>query len=116
MKNSKKKNSLYQQIYGIVRLIPHGKVASYGQIAAMLDSCTPRMVGYAMAALSSGSDVPWHRVINSQGRISQRSGGDDEIIQWALLEAEGICFDEQCRVDFSIVGWTGQNEKKILTR
>ena len=113
MKKSKKKTQIYKQIYNIVRLIPAGKIASYGQIAAMLDCCTPRMVGYAMAALPADSDVAWHRVINSQGRISQRSGGGGELIQRALLEAESISFDQFCRVDFSIVRWTGQSEKKF---
>ena len=102
---SKKKNPLFQQIYDIVRLIPEGRVASYGQIAAMLNRCTPRMVGYAMAALPSGSDVPWHRVINSQGKISRRAGGDGENIQRLLLEAEGVEFDSNGSVDFFKVGW-----------
>ena len=106
MKNSEKKHPLYQQIYEIVRLIPEGKVASYGQIAAMLNRCTPRMVGYAMAALPSGSNVPWHRVINSQGKISQRAGGDGENIQRLLLETEGVEFNSNGSVDFSKVGWS----------
>lgn len=102
---TKNENPIYQQIYDIVRLIPEGKVANYGQIAAMLAHCTPRMVGYAMAALPSGSDVPWHRVINSQGKISQRAGGDGENIQRLLLETEGVEFDSNGSVDFSKVGW-----------
>ena len=105
MTNSKKKNPLYQQIYKIVELIPEGKVASYGQIAAMLNRCTPRMVGYAMAALPSGNDVPWHRVINSQGKISKRAGGDGENIQRLLLEAEGIKFDADEKINFDQFGW-----------
>jgi len=103
--DTKNKNPIYCQIYEIVRLIPEGRVASYGQIAAMLNRCTPRMVGYAMAALPSGSDVPWHRVINSQGKISRRAGGDGENIQRLLLEAEGVEFDSNGSVDFFKVGW-----------
>jgi len=102
---AKKPTHIYQQIYAIVSLIPEGKVASYGQVAKLVERCTPRMVGYAMAALSPGSDVPWQRVINSQGKISRRVGGDDEKIQRALLESEGVEFDSQGRVDFSTVGW-----------
>ena len=64
---------IHKSIHRIVRLIPPGRVATYGQIAAFAGRCTPRMVGYAMAAIPSGSDVPWHRVINSRGTISLRS-------------------------------------------
>ncbi len=59
----------YEKIYQVVRKIPLGKVATYGQIAKIVDRCTPRMVGYAMAA-SKGADVPWQRVINYKGEIS----------------------------------------------
>ena len=111
MKSVYVKNSIYQQIYEIVSKIPEGKVASYGQIASILDRCTPRMVGYAMAALPSGSDVPWHRVINSQGKISPRAGGDGENIQRLLLETEGIKFDSTGSVNFLKVGWAGMKFK-----
>ncbi len=112
MNDLKIKGKIYQQIYELVRLIPEGKVASYGQIAAMLNRCTPRMVGYAMAALPSGSDVPWHRVINSQGKISQRAGGDGENIQRLLLETEDVEFNSNGSVDFSKVGWSTFTNKR----
>ncbi|MBN1348648.1 MGMT family protein [candidate division KSB1 bacterium] len=110
MKKKHTTRGLYQQIYEIVRQIPPGKVATYKQIAALLDRCTPRMVGYAMAAVPVGSDVPWQRVINSQGKISPRKGGDGAEVQRALLEAEGVTFDAQGRVDFNKVAWSGQIE------
>jgi len=91
----------------LVRMIPKGRVASYGQIARCIERCTPRMVGFAMAAVPHGSDVPWHRVINSQGMISVRSGGDGARIQRILLEAEGVRFDKKERVDLAKVGWKG---------
>ena len=69
-------------------------VATYGQIAAVVGRCSPLMVGFAMAAVPFDSDVPWHRVVNHQGRISSRGDGDGEQIQRILLEAEGIHFDE----------------------
>jgi methylated-DNA-protein-cysteine methyltransferase-like protein len=97
----------YQQIYTLVARIPAGKVATYGQIAAMLGSCTARMVGYAMAALPWGTEIPWQRVINRQGKISLRGGGDGALRQRQLLEAEGIQFDQNDRVDFDRVGWSG---------
>lgn len=95
----------YQTIYEIVRQIPPGRVTSYGQIAKMLDRCTPRMVGFAMASLPQGSDVPWHRVLNHQGRVSIRADGAPDPRQQAILEAEGVRFDEKGRVDFKAAGW-----------
>jgi methylated-DNA-protein-cysteine methyltransferase-like protein len=95
-----------------VRKIPHGKVASYGQIALMLppppsvdfDSYKafgPRWVGGAMAACPD--DVPWQRVINSQGKISERPGAER---QRQLLEEEGVQFVKD-KVDFKKYGWQG---------
>jgi methylated-DNA-protein-cysteine methyltransferase-like protein len=98
---------LYERIYAIVRQIPHGKVATYGQIAAIVGSCTARMVGYALAALPFDSDVPWQRVINRLGKVSPRSGGAGSALQRQLLEAEGVHFDHEGRVDFAKVGWIG---------
>jgi methylated-DNA-protein-cysteine methyltransferase-like protein len=94
----------YQKIYKIVRNIPTGKVMTYGQIAKMVSNCTPRMVGYAMAALSSGSDIPWQRVINSQGKVSLRSYGENEL-QQKLLEGEGIHFDKNHKLDLLEYRW-----------
>ncbi len=97
----------YERIYAVVRQIPPGQVATYGQIAALVGSCTARMVGYAMAALPAGSDVPWQRVINRQGKISPHGAGDGSLRQRELLEAEGVQFDEAGQVDFLQVGWPG---------
>lgn len=98
---------LYERIYDTARRIPRGRVATYGQIAEIVGRCTPRQVGYAMAAVPFGSDVPWHRVINSRGMVSERAGGDGSAAQRALLEAEGVRFDERGRVDLRVVGWVG---------
>ena len=102
-----KRRPLYAQIYAVVRQIPPGKVASYGQIARIVGGCTPRMVGYAMSALKPGMDVPWQRVINSQGKISVHGNGIGTSLQRQLLDAEGIRFDEQGRVDWDDFGWLG---------
>ncbi len=83
---------VYQRILEIARQIPQGQVATYGQIAWIEGHCTPRMVGYAMAGLPEGSDVPWQRVINSQGKISPRGNMSSTIEQRLLLEDEGIIF------------------------
>jgi methylated-DNA-protein-cysteine methyltransferase-like protein len=98
----------YQQVYAIVRQIPPGKVASYGQIAALVDRCTARMVGYAMHAIGpEDTDVPWQRVINSQGRISAHGDGIGTSLQRQMLEEEGVVFDHTGRTDFKQFGWLG---------
>ena len=66
---------IYSRIYAFLRQIPPGKVVTYGQVANLLGGCTARMVGYALAALPAGSDVPWQRVINHQGKISPHGAG-----------------------------------------
>lgn len=82
--------SSYQKIYAVIRRIPRGRVATYGQIAELAGmGGHARQVGYALHALPEGSVVPWHRVINASGRISlpPESGG---VTQRLLLEREGV--------------------------
>lgn len=100
--------SLYPRIYAIVRQIPPGRVATYGQIAALVGPpCDARLVGWAMAALPSGTDVPWQRVINAQGKISLRKYSRGHELQRRRLEAEGVRFDERGRIDLARYGWMG---------
>ncbi len=99
--------TLYERIYRTVEAVPPGKVATYGQIAKIVGFCTPRMVGYAMAALPHGRNVPWQRVINHKGEISARSHGDGAQRQRGLLRAEGIRFDRKGRINLKKVRWTG---------
>ena len=119
----------FERVYRLVRQVPPGKVTSYGAIARMLGHPrAARTVGWALHSLPSsplptrgeaplsvptsggderGGDVPWHRVINSQGRIStscQEHGAD---LQRVLLEAEGVEFDERGSVDWDRFGWEG---------
>lgn len=89
---------LYNRIYALVRQIPPGRVTTYGHIARQI-GCTARTVGFAMAALPAGHDVPWQRVINSEGKVRPRRNDDGAIIQRQLLEAEGVRFDARGRVD-----------------
>lgn len=95
---------LYNLIYALVSQIPAGLVTTYGSLARQI-GCTARTVGYAMAALPAGHDVPWQRVINSQGKVSPRRNGDGDLIQRQLLEAEGVRFDARGRVDLGHYGW-----------
>ena len=100
--------NFYTRVYEVVRLIPHGRVATYGQIAAIVSHRgAARTVGWALRALPEGHDVPWQRVVNAQGTISLSRGGAGAAIQRALLEDEGIVFDERGRIDLKVYGWKG---------
>ncbi|MDB4905294.1 MAG: methyltransferase [Gemmatimonadetes bacterium] len=81
-----------ERILAVVRRIPKGRVATYGQVATLAGyEGHARQVGYAMAALPAGSRVPWHRVVNAQGAISMRAGGEGAgIPQRHRLEQEGV--------------------------
>lgn len=101
-----KSPSAYALVYAVVRRIPRGRVATYGQVAALAGlPGHARLVGYALHALAEGSDVPWHRVVNAQGRTSPRSdGAGHDRLQRVMLEREGVRFSrlgvlalERCR-------------------
>jgi len=96
---------LYERIYAVVRKIPYGRVASYGQIARIVGGCSAQMIGFALAALPENSGVPWQRVINVQGKISPHGFGYGSALQRSLLEEEGIEFDAQERIDIGRYGW-----------
>ena len=97
----------YERIYGVIKNIPRGKVATYGQIASLAGiGRNARLVGYALSALPDGLHIPWHRVINSRGEISyalSRNGHDD--LQQKLLETEGVEFNANGKIDLSIFKW-----------
>ena len=98
--------STHARIHAVVRRIPRGKVATYGQIAALAGLAgQARLVGYAMHALPAGTHVPWQRVLNARGMISLRRGGGGELQQRFLLEREGVAFDSRGRVSFKRYGW-----------
>jgi len=96
---------LYERIYAAVRQIPPGRVATYGQIAALVGGCSAQMIGFALAALKEGNDVPWQRVINRLGKISPHGFGYGSALQRELLEDEGIIFDLEGCIDLQRFGW-----------
>ncbi len=101
-------SGFFDQVYRLVRRVPPGKVTSYGAIARMLGHPhAARTVGWALHSLPTGSDVPWQRVVNVQGRISTSCEEHGEGLQRALLEAEGVEFDERGSVDWDRFGWEG---------
>jgi methylated-DNA-protein-cysteine methyltransferase-like protein len=100
--------NFFQDVYRIVHMIPSGYVATYGQIATYLGNPrAARTVGWALHSMPGGEDIPWHRVINSRGQISPSPGGHREAQQRAMLEDEGIIFDETGRIDLRRYQWTG---------
>ena len=106
----------YELIWGWVRKIPRGRVATYGQIAELAGlEGHARQVGYALHNLPEHSDVPWHRVVNARGEISPRSAGDSHELQVLLLGAEGIAIDARGRIDLARFRWVrrGSSRRKI---
>jgi methylated-DNA-protein-cysteine methyltransferase related protein len=100
--------STYEQIYAIVRQIPKGQVATYGQIADLANlPGQARLVGYALYRVDmQQNDIPWHRVINARGEVSYspwREGAD--YLQRSLLEQEGIPFSSTGKVNLRRYRW-----------
>lgn len=98
--------SSYARIWKVVRRIPKGRVATYGQVAQLAGlPRQARLVGYALHALPEAKQVPWQRVVNAQGRISARGLSEYETLQRQRLEREGIRFDARGRIDLARFGW-----------
>jgi methylated-DNA-protein-cysteine methyltransferase-like protein len=96
----------HQRFYDVVALVPRGRVATYGQIAALAGlPGNARQVGYALNALPQGSDIPWQRVINAQGRVSARASPGWDGFQRQLLIEEGVIFSASGRIDLKRFGW-----------
>src|SRR5918911_3839621 len=96
----------YARIYDIVRRIPLGRVATYGQIASLAGLAgQARQVGYALHALPASTTVPWHRVINARGEVSARAERGSELTQRFLLQREGVRFNARGRTDLARFGW-----------
>jgi methylated-DNA-protein-cysteine methyltransferase-like protein len=99
--------SPYEKIYAVIARIPPGRVATYGQVAALAGlPGHARQVGTALGCLPEGSPVPWQRVVNARGEVSPRGGlGIAEGFQRHLLEEEEVGFDERGRIDLERFGW-----------
>ncbi|MEM6837022.1 MAG: MGMT family protein [Cyanobacteria bacterium P01_C01_bin.120] len=102
----------YDLIYAVVRQIPVGQVATYGQVAELAGLIgKPRVVGYALYRVTDAEQIPWHRVINAKGEVSRsphRNGTDD--LQQVLLEAEGITFDQFGKIDLKQYRWIASTD------
>lgn len=113
-KSSSRRTSFDQDVFALIREIPAGRVMTYGGIARQMNPpegmdpfafqrIAPRWVGYALA--NCPDDVPWHRVVNSRGAISPRRGSSSEL-QRHLLEAEGVKFNRNGRIDLVEHEWS----------
>ena len=104
-KRAKPKIGPFELVARLVRRIPRGKVATYGQLSAMIDRrLTPIGVGWAIRAAPEES-IPWQRVVNSRGGIS--TDREHPGMQRALLEAEGVRFRRDGTIDLERYGWRG---------
>lgn len=96
--------NLYTRAYALLATVPAGHVVSYGELARGLGMLRgARVVGWAMRTCPEG--LPWHRVVNARGEISQRGIGEGEALQRALLEDEGVHFNLDGRIDMQTYGW-----------
>lgn len=95
------------KIYAVIQRIPRGRVATYGQVAALAGlPRRARLVGAALRETPEGLSLPWQRVINAQGTVSHRSGlGVEEGYQRHLLEEEGVQFNSHGRIDLERYRW-----------
>jgi methylated-DNA-protein-cysteine methyltransferase-like protein len=99
-------SAAYERIYAVVQRIPRGRVATYGQIAALAGlPGQARRVGYALRALPDDTSVPWHRVINARGEVSRRADSGYVRVQRAMLEDEGVPFDDAGRTSLRRWQW-----------
>ncbi|MDN5354556.1 MAG: methylated-DNA-protein-cysteine methyltransferase related protein [Candidatus Cloacimonadota bacterium] len=97
--------SSYQKIYEVVKQIPQGKVATYGQVAEIAGLAgQARLVGYALHALNQ-DNVPWQRVVNRNGGISLQKDRREKSLQQVMLEAEGIEFLQLGKLELSKYQW-----------
>ena len=98
-------NNINEMIWQIIAAIPYGRVASYGQIARLAGFPNhARYVGSILKKLPADSKLPWHRVVNAQGKLAFPVDSDSYQCQRAKLEAEGIKF-EQMRLSLALYGW-----------
>jgi methylated-DNA-protein-cysteine methyltransferase-like protein len=103
--------SRWRAIWKVVERVPRGRVATYGQVAALAGlPGHARQVGYALAALPEGSAVPWQRIVNARGEISLRATFDGAARQRVALLDEGVRFDRSGRIDLKRYQWRPRTE------
>lgn len=95
-----------EEVYTCVRLIPKGRIVNYGSVAALVGKPrAARGVGYTLSHLPTNTDVPWWRVVNRKGAISTSRATGVAQLQRALLEEEGIIFNDRGEASWERFGW-----------
>ena len=95
----------YELVYELTRMIPYGKVCTYGAIADYLSLGSPRMVGWALNQSHVFADIPAHRVVNRKGELSGRNHWNPPSLMAELLIAEGVEVENDCVKNFSRYFW-----------
>lgn len=98
-------SSVFDRVYELTRLVPQGKVVTYGDIANALHMRDVRKVGWALHA-NKNQEVPCHRVVNKEGRLAKNFAFDGEEEQRRRLETEGVEFLADGRVNLDICRWS----------
>lgn len=105
-KTKKKSDSFFQNVYEVARLIPYGRITSYGAIANYLGTGgSARMVGWAMNASHFDEDVPAHRVVNRNGMLTGKHHFGGTLVMQQLLESEGVKVKDDKVVHFKKIFW-----------
>jgi methylated-DNA-protein-cysteine methyltransferase related protein len=106
--------SFFEQVFEVVRLIPKGRVTSYGAIARYLGSAqSSRMVGWALNGCSDFTDVPAHRVVNRNGMLTGKIHFGAAYTMQELLEKENVRVENDKIADFEKLFWNPSNELTV---
>jgi len=110
-----KSENFFQKVYEIAKLIPYGRVTSYGAIAKYLGAArSGRMVGWAMNASHNNEEIPAHRVVNRKGLLTGKFHFDGTNLMQQLLESEGIVVKDNQIQHFDTVFWDPFKEIELL--
>lgn len=110
--SSRRPGGFRDSVLKIVALIPKGKLVSYGQVALMAGyPRAARQVGWVLSGLPTGSNIPWHRVVNTNGYVPSHGREFDALEQIVLLRSEGIEVDDGGRMDLEFYRWNGVAKK-----
>ncbi len=99
----------FEKVYDVVQHIPKGKVMTYGQIAKILGAPKySQIVGYALHVNPRPKEIPCHRVVNRFGEVCEGFAFGGKNVQRELLEAEGVVFDKNGKIDMEKYQWSGE--------
>lgn len=105
-----KNKNYHQRVYEVTKMIPRGRITTYGSIADFLELGSARMVGWALNKSFSEEGVPAHRVVNRKGELSGRNHFPTPLLMQQLLENEGIKIEDNCVQDFEMHYWNPAKE------